>query len=410
MFLIKDSLQTYRQKNPGAATYDASQGDGGASLPGVPHEILERAAAMQVEHGTAYDNPGGTPAFRKAVVEAYWKLDGDLGIGPANVIATVGGRDALIKAYEAMLALGHGHAGDFIVVSRVPWISYNWGPYGIGGNVMLAPGREDEAWAYTEDGLRECVAFARRSGREVAGVVITSPDNPTGRTLTTARQAALARAALEAGVAFVLFDWIYHHVTDESPTDLNELLRWFTPEERRRLIVLDGITKSLGASSIRSAHLIASDEVIRFIVARASHGVFPGFYSTAVATAAYEAGLAEAARGIVEPTNASRVVLREFLDARNMRYILGQGYYAFLHVGDVLRRTGWSSTEPLAEYIALEHGLAVVPGAFNSPFGNDWIRFSYALPPETTRAAANRLIEALGAVDADADAAGVGEA
>ncbi len=143
MFLINKSLAVYKQKQPEGKTYDASQGDGGASLPGVPRAILERAAQLQIEHGTAYDMPFGTEAYRKAVLEKYWQLDAASGIGPNNIIATQGGRDALVKAYQAMLTLGHGRQGDLVIVSRVPWISYNWGPYGIGANVLLAPGRPE---------------------------------------------------------------------------------------------------------------------------------------------------------------------------------------------------------------------------------------------------------------------------
>ena len=136
MFLINKSLKVYLQKNPGNQVFDASQGDGGASLPGVPKHILESAAQLQVEHGTAYDMPYGSDDYRLSVVEKYWKLDSSLGFTPSNVLATVGGRDALVKAYSAMLALGHGRQGDAIIVSRVPWISYNWGSYGIGANVL----------------------------------------------------------------------------------------------------------------------------------------------------------------------------------------------------------------------------------------------------------------------------------
>jgi hypothetical protein len=118
MFLINKSLKVYREKNPGSPTYDASQGDGGSSLPGAPREILERAAQLQVEHGTAYDMPFGTDAYRKTVIEQYWKLDSSTGWGPANVLGTAGGRDALVKAYQAMMALGHGRQGDLIMVSR----------------------------------------------------------------------------------------------------------------------------------------------------------------------------------------------------------------------------------------------------------------------------------------------------
>jgi aspartate aminotransferase len=395
MFLINKSLKTYLEKNPGAKIFDASQGDGGASLPGTPKALLERAFQLQLEHGTAYDMPFGTDAYRKSVVEQYWKLDPATGWGPANVLGTAGGRDALVKAYQAMLALGHGRQGDAIIVSRVPWISYNWGPYGIGANVLWAPGDPANGWAYSAEAIQECVKFTGQSGRKVAGLIITNPDNPTGLTTSTEKMVSLAKSALEAGVAFVLFDWMYHYVTDEQPNDLNSFLKFFTPEERKRLMFLDGITKSLGGSNIRNCHLIADESVIKFIVARASHTVMPTFFSLAVAMAAYEMGYTEAARPIVEPTNASRVALQQLLAGSGMQHILGKGYYAFINVGEFIQARGWADSEPLGQYLAENFGVAVVPGAFFSPFGNDWIRFSYATPAERTQGAWERLVAGL---------------
>ena len=395
MFLINKSLKVYLEKNPGAKIFDASQGDGGASLPGTPRAILEGAAQLQIVHGTAYDMPFGTDAYRKAVIEQYWKLDASSGWGPANVMGTTGGRDALIKAYQAMLALGHGRQGDIVMVSRVPWISYNWGPYGVGANVLWTPGDPAQGWAYSEDAIRESVKFAESKGRKIAGIVITNPDNPTGLTIAIEKQVSLAKAALEAGVAFVLFDWMYHYVTDESPMDLNSFLKFFTPEERKRLMFLDGITKSLGGSNIRNCHLIADENVIKFIVARGSHGVIPPFYSLAVAMAAYEMGYLEAAKTIIEPTNASRVALKKLLAESGMQHIIGKGYYAFMNVGEFIKAKGWADSEPLGQYLAENHGIAIVPGAFFSPFGADWLRFSYATPVERTEGAFKRLVEGL---------------
>ncbi|HLF88709.1 MAG TPA: pyridoxal phosphate-dependent aminotransferase [Anaerolineales bacterium] len=395
MFLIKKSLAIYKHNHPGSPAYDASQGDGGASLPGTSPEILMRAAEMQVEQGTSYDMPYGTDAYRKSVIETYWQADSSSGLGPKNVLAATGGRDALVKAFQAMLALGYGCQGDAIITSRVPWISYNWGTYGIGANSLLAPGRPEDGWEYTEEGIRACVEYAARSGRHAAGIIITSPDNPTGRTLTPERQAILAKAALDAGVAFVLFDWIYHYITDEQPIDINAVYAHFTPAECERIMVLDGLTKSLGGSNIRSAHLIASEKVVNFIIARASHGVIPSFYSLAVAMAAYEMGFDKACATINEPTNASRKVLGTFLSEHNFRYILGKGYYAFIDVGEWVDKAGWTDTEPMGEYLAREHGLATVPGIYFSADGGKWLRFSYAQPPENTKAAAERLMRGL---------------
>lgn len=391
MFLINKSLKVYQEKNPGSQIFDASQGDGGASLPGTPRPILERALQLQLEHGTAYDMPFGTDAYRRSVIEQYWKLDSSSGWGPANVLATAGGRDALVKAYQAMLALGHGRQGDLVIVSRVPWISYNWGPYGVGANVLWAPGDPAQGWAYSEDAIQESVKFAGAGGRKVAGLVITNPDNPTGMTIPVEKQVSLGKCALDSGVAYVLFDWMYHYVTDESPMDLNAFLKFFTPEERKRIMFLDGITKSLGGSNIRNCHLIADESMIKFITARASHGVIPSFYSLAVAMAAYEMGYAEAARTISEPTNASRLVLKKLLAESGLQHIIGKGYYAFMNVGEYILSKGWTDTEPLGQYLAENFGVAVVPGAFFSPFGSDWIRFSYATPVDRTEGAFQRL-------------------
>jgi aspartate/methionine/tyrosine aminotransferase len=123
--------------------------------------------------------------------------------------------------------------------------------------------------------------------------------------------------------------------------------------------------------------------------------VIPSFYSLAVAMAAYEMGFAEAAKTISQPTNASRVVLKDLLLRHEFQHIIGKGYYAFIHVGDYLEPKGWKDTEPLGQYLAENHGVAVVPGAFFSPFGNEWIRFSYATPVERTEGAFKRLVEGL---------------
>jgi len=396
MFEIKKALKIYLEAFPGAPTFDASQGDGGASLPGVPPEILDEAHRLQKAKGTAYDQPYGTDEFRRAVVEDYWGLDAATGWGPSNVLACQGGRDALLRAYDAALALGHGRRGDFVLVSRVPWISYSWGPYGVGANVMLAPGREADAWQLTAEGVAESVRAADAlGGRRISLLVITSPDNPTGRTLTLERQLELTRAAIAAGIPFVLLDWIYHRVTDGAPHDLNAFLFALEPAERDRCIILDGITKSLGGSNIRNAHLVAPQALVRYSASRASHGVIPSFHSQAVAIAAYRAGFGRVAEPIIGPTNASRAVLQTELERRGIRHILGKGYYAFLDVGPWLDRAGMTDSAALGSVLAERFGVAIVPGVYFSPHGARWLRCSYALEPSTTFAAFARLWEGL---------------
>ncbi len=399
MFLIRDALNKYKETaGADAPTYDASQGDGGASLPGVPVEVLNRAHELQLKQGTAYNQPWGTAQFRKAAADLYWKFEPDTGFGTENIVFVQGGRDGLQKAYAAMAAMGNGEIGDALVVSRVPWITYNWGPYSVGLNVLLAPGQPEEGWRYTPEAIIASADFAAREGRKVAGIVITSPDNPTGRTIPLEEQILLARTALENGYPFVLFDWIYHWVTDNGPSDINTVLRAFPPEQRERLIFLDGITKSLGASNIRSAQLVAGKKVVSYITSQASHGVIPSFYAQAVAIAAYEMGFEKAAASIIEPAKASRKVLRAKLTAEGANFIMGDGYYAFIDCTPYIEAGGLGDSEGILTYLGEQYGVAVVAGVYFSPAGANWIRFSYALPPEKTEQAAIRLFEGLKAL------------
>jgi aspartate aminotransferase len=399
MFLIADALNAYRQKHgQDAITYDASQGDGGKSLPGVPRHILEHAAEIQISQGTAYNQPWGTPLFRKTAYENYWQIESTSGWTPENIAFVQGGRDGLQKAYNAMINLGNQEIGDALVVSRVPWISYNWGPYAVGLNVLLAPGDPAQGWRYTPEAIKACADYAQQEGRKVAGIVITSPDNPTGRTIPLEEQISLAQTALDSGYPFVLFDWIYHWVTDHGPSDINVVLKAFSAQDRERLIFLDGLTKSLGASNIRSAHLLAGKAVIKHITNLASHGVTPSFYAQAVAIAAYEMSFAQAAASIIQPTSESRKVLRQALESSGIPFIMGDGYYAFIDCTRFIEAGGLANSEELLTHLGENFGVAVVPGMYFSDAGLNWIRFSYATPPDYTEAAIRRVFDGLDAL------------
>jgi len=391
MFIIKEALKTYRQNHDDGEAYDASQGDGGASLAGVPEPILRQALELQIQHGTGYDKPYGYDGFRNAVVNAYWALKPTTGWGTGNVVAGIGGRDILMKAFDAMINLGSKRVGDALLTSAVPWVSYNWGPYAAGLNVLHAPGAAEDAWVYTPEGIAEAVDFAKSTDRQITGMIITSPDNPTGRTMSLAEQIKLAQTALDLGIQYVLFDWIYHWITEGEPHDINQVLLAFEPEQRERLMFLDGLTKSMGGSNVRSAHLLAGEEVVNFIVSRASHGVFPNFFSQAVAVTAYEMGFGKAAADTIQTTNASRKALKKLLDSHDYNYIIGDGYYAFIDLTDYCDIDANKDTRDVGTILAEEFGVAVVPGAFFSDAGKYWVRYSYATPVDRTEAAFHRM-------------------
>lgn len=106
-------------------------------------------------------------------------------------------------------------------------------------------------------------------------------------------------------------------------------------------------------------------------------------------------GFGKAAESIIKPTAESRKVLRAALEKTDLHFVLGDGYYAFIELGRYVQAGGWQSTEGLNSYLGEEYGIAVVPGVYFSDAGKDWVRFSYALPPEKTQKAIDRMLEGL---------------
>ena len=110
--------------------------------------------------------------------------------------------------------------------------------------------------------------------------------------------------------------------------------------------------------------------------------------------AAYEMGYEKASQSIVDPTNASRKVLKKFLDEHNFTYILGKGYYAFIQVGNWIRREAgltasrWASTWLRIMDWPSSPALSFLPTAVIGSV-------SLMPPPERTLGAAERLIEGL---------------
>ena len=65
-------------------------------------------------------------------------------------------------------------------------------------------------------GIDHCVELANQANRELVGLVITSPDNPTGNTLTQDDIRTLIEHAVACGISYVMVDLMYHVVTDSG--------------------------------------------------------------------------------------------------------------------------------------------------------------------------------------------------
>lgn len=398
MFLIKRGLEAFRDRYPQEPVFDASQGDGGVSLsPIEPCEIIAAVGNfLSCSHTTAYGTPEGDLRVRQVIFERYYQLHGS-GLTPANIVTTCGGRDALQKIYQG-IALVTRTAGLSMIVGPAPWQSYAQGGYLSGMNMLRAPITHGTGFMLTSDAIAWSVDYASSHGSPTVGLILTTPDNPTGTFLSLEEIVTLIQTAAEHGIPYIVLDLMYEMVLDEGLTRYNvaELLRRLTPDARHRLIVLGGLTKAIGASNVRHAHLLCGNiDFARVIVSVASHTVLTPAMSEAIAYEFYQSECPEKhswARRVIEPTALSRALFRAWVVKHRQEAIVQQGYYAFLNVAQFLQGS-IRDVDTLATHLTSQHGLAVIPGSVFHQ--SDWIRFSLANTPKVTQGAIDRLDRAL---------------
>ena len=414
MFLIKEELKTFAAQNPDTPIYNASQGDGGLTLGGIPPRELADALIRYLpeEGSTKYGDPTGRADVREAILRNYYRLES---LTTDNIILGDGGRDLLQKWYQ-LIQQSSGQTGGSIVVSAAPWGSYMQGTYINCLNTILAPSSSDVGFQLTREGIDASVQLGRESGKPVVALVITTPDNPTGNYLEMDAIQDLVQHAVACGIEFVLLDFMYQSVTDPDVDlyDVNGLFGSLTPEERNAVFILDGLTKSVGGSNLRNCHLVfGNSDHMQKLKGLATHSVLPNALGEAAALEVY--GKENPTdhpwvKRVVEPTARSRAIVREELTERGFKFIVGQGYYTFINIWPWLNRDipeayqfvdtisgehigRIDNVKQLKSYLAQKWGLAIIPGAFfHQPH---FIRFSYANDPDYTRNAIQRLDEAL---------------
>ena len=220
---------------------------GEAGLPVHP-ALRERLMAASGRNG--YGPVAGAPELREAAA-GYWTRRG-LRTSPDQVISGPGSKSLL---YGVLLALG----GD-VVLPKPSWVSYAAQAELIGARSLLLPVPKGEGGVPDPDLIAEAVQNARRQGRTVSSILLTLPDNPTGRLATPATIRRIVEVARELDL-IIISDEIYRDLVYDpaatpflSPADL-------APE---RTIVTTGLSKSLALGGWRIGMARLPDDMSGF--------------------------------------------------------------------------------------------------------------------------------------------------
>ncbi|HEY7360986.1 MAG TPA: pyridoxal phosphate-dependent aminotransferase [Streptosporangiaceae bacterium] len=220
-----------RKRQAGEPVLPLSFGEAGLPVHPVLKGALTHAAGRN-----AYGPVAGLPVLREAAA-GYWSRR-TLPTTPDAVICGPGSKPLL---FGLLLAIGAD-----VAVPQPSWVSYAAQAGLIGARPHHVPTPAGEGGICDPASLVRAVEAARSAGRRIGSVVVTLPDNPTGRLGDPATVQDLADVATRYDL-IVIADEIYRDLVYEpapavaSPVD-------FAPE---RTVVTTGLSKNLALGGWR---------------------------------------------------------------------------------------------------------------------------------------------------------------
>jgi aspartate aminotransferase len=175
---------------------------GEAGLPVLPGLRAELAAAAGQG---AYSPVAGLPALREAAA-GYWDRRG-MPTSPGSVVCGPGSKALL---FGLLLAIGAD-----VAIPRPSWVSYAAQASLIGTRAHHVPVPPGEGGICDPRQLARAIVAARSAGRRIGSVILTMPDNPTGRVASAGTVRALCQVAAEHDLV-IISDEIYRDLIYET--------------------------------------------------------------------------------------------------------------------------------------------------------------------------------------------------
>jgi len=203
---------------------------------GLPVHPLLRGALTHAAGNNSYGPVAGLPDLREAAA-GYWDRRG-LPTGQESVISGPGSKSLL---FGLLLAIGAD-----VAVPQPSWVSYAAQATLAGARPHFVPTPPGEGGICDPASLVRVLEGARAAGRRIGAVLVTVPDNPTGRLGDPATVQDLADVAARYDLV-VISDEIYRDLVFDSAAALASPVD-FDPE---RTVVTTGLSKNLALGGWR---------------------------------------------------------------------------------------------------------------------------------------------------------------
>ncbi|MDO9360520.1 MAG: pyridoxal phosphate-dependent aminotransferase [Polaromonas sp.] len=336
----------------------------------VTPAFIREAAARSLDSGeTFYAHNLGLSELREAIA-AYCsglRCEGAAPVGADRIAVTSGGVSALMLAVQAVV-----DAGDEVVAVTPVWPNLTAQPAIMGAQVRCVSLKPVAGqWRLDMDELLAAVTSRTRL------LIVNSPNNPTGWTLSRAEQEVLLAHCRKTGI-WILADEVYERLYyDNSPNGCApSFLDIARPDDR--LMVAHSFSKSFLMTGWRLGWLVLPASATTHV------GKLVEFNTSCAPVFVQRAGLvaiqrtAEVTPQVVAHLKACRDTLVPLLQAVPGVEVSPApgGMYAFF------RLAGQRDSLETAKRLVVEAGLGLAPGnAFStdpSPEMQGWLRWCFA--------------------------------
>jgi len=339
--------------------------------------VVEKGVQGLRSGQTKYTPSSGIPELRQAVADYIGRTRGYT-VSPEEVVMTAGGKPIIFYAIVACV-----NPGDEVIYPNPGFPIYESVIKFSGGVPVPVPLREENDFRLDVDELKRLLSPKTKM------VILNSPQNPTGGTLTDADLQEIAKVLAERDNLVILSDEIYENITYEQP------FRSITvyPGMREKTIVLNGFSKTYSMTGWRAGYGVMpadmAEEIGKLVVNSTS--CLAGFTQLACIEAL---------------TGPQDEIARRGAEFRKRRDVIVNGlnaipgvtcrrpagaFYAFPNISSF----GLSSKD-MAEYLLEEAGVASLWGSSFGSYGEGYLRLSYASSLEILKKAVAGMGEALG--------------
>ena len=347
----------------GVDVVDLGLGEPDFSTP----DFVGRAGIAAIEAGrTKYTDVAGDPDLRDAIAEKYRREHG-IPISRENVLVTAGAKQAVFNACQVLF-----ETGDEVALFCPYWVSFPEMVRLSGAVPLIVPTELETGWKPIAADLAE------RSTERTRGVVLNSPNNPTGAVVDDPELDGVVEWCADQDACLV-FDETYDRFLYDGRPHVSAARLW--PEHADRIVITGAASKTWAMTGWRLGWAVASREIVNAMASYQSHSTSN---ASSISQRAALAALSDPVRTdevvaemLAEYARRRDVMIAGLAAVPGVRCLQPEGaFYAFADVSALYESREVIGSADFCERLLVDTGVAAVPGdAFGA---DDCVRFSFA--------------------------------